>query len=66
MGAKKRRRKSAPAKPASADKVEMITLRIRPETKLRLLRHCQRRSLDEGRQLSYNQAIIDLIEAASP
>lgn len=59
MAAKKKSRRGAPARDH-----EVITLRIRPATKQKLFSHCQKRAAKEGAQVSYNQAIIDLIEAA--
>lgn len=41
---------------------EVITLRIQKEHKARLLDHCAKRAKQEGKQMSFNRAIIEWIE----
>jgi hypothetical protein len=41
---------------------EVITLRIDREHKATLLDHCARRAKQEGKQMSFNRAIIEWIE----
>ena len=43
----------------------VITVRMTPTEKARLQRHCNRRGRKEGRTISFNQAVVDLIKAAS-
>jgi len=54
-------KKKATVADAEATKLEMITLRLRHETKAHLHAHVLKRATKEARQISYNQAIIDLI-----
>lgn len=42
---------------------EVITLRIGREHKAKLLEHCAKRAKQEGRQMSFNRAIIEWIES---
>lgn len=65
--AKKRTNGSSPKPKRGAAAVrdyEVITLRIKSRDKVRLLAHCQHRTKIGERQISYNQAIIDLIQNA--
>jgi hypothetical protein len=67
-------RKSNPRKPAKtrpkgangsngvAKEYEVITLRIDKSHKAKLLDHCAKRAKQEGRQMSFNRAIIEWIE----
>lgn len=57
-------KKRSNGKQANKKDHEVITLRIRPQTKQKLLSHCQKRGKKEGTQVSFNQAIIDMIERA--
>jgi len=41
---------------------EVITLRIDRQHKSKLLDHCAKRAKKEGRQMSFNRAIIEWIE----
>lgn len=41
---------------------EVITLRIAREHKAKLLDHCAKRAKQEGKQMSFNRAIIEWIE----
>ena len=41
---------------------EVITLRIDRQHKAKLLDHCARRAKQEGKQMSFNRAIIEWIE----
>ena len=41
---------------------EVITLRIDREHKSKLLDHCAKRAKQEGKQMSFNRAIIEWIE----
>lgn len=63
---KKSASKKAPAakngKPAAAKEYEVITLRIGKQHKAMLLDHCAKRAKQEGRQMSFNRAIIGWIE----
>jgi len=70
-------RKSNPRKPARArpnghgngavvKDYEVITLRIDRAHKARLLDHCARRAKQEGKQMSFNRAIIEWIEGLRP
>lgn len=50
--------------PASKDKdVEVITLRIGAADKRKLIAHCASRARAENRQISYNRALLELIQA---
>jgi hypothetical protein len=50
---------------SAADKTfVVITLRIDPRAKKKLHKYCLQRSGQEGKRVSYNQAIIELIEGA--
>jgi len=42
----------------------VITLRIDPGAKKKLHAYCLSRSREEGKRVSYNQAIIEMIEGA--
>lgn len=42
----------------------VITLRIAPSAKQKLHAYCLKRSKEEGRRISYNQGIIEMIEAS--
>lgn len=42
---------------------EVITLRIGRAHKAKLLDHCAKRAKQEGRQMSFNRAIIEWIES---
>jgi hypothetical protein len=42
----------------------VITLRIDPAAKKKLHAYCLTRSREEGKRVSYNQAIIEMIEGA--
>lgn len=42
----------------------VITLRIAPGAKQKLHAYCLKRSKEEGKRVSYNQAIIEMIEAS--
>lgn len=65
-------RKSNPKKPAkvrlgkptngAVKEYEVITLRIAREHKAKLLDHCAKRAKQEGKQMSFNRAIIEWIE----
>lgn len=41
---------------------EVITLRIGPADKKKLIAHCAQRAKAENRQISYNKAILELIQ----
>lgn len=41
---------------------EVITLRIARQHKAKLLEHCAKRAKQEGKQMSFNRAIIEWIE----
>lgn len=57
--AKKRKRNS------NGKQELMITVRMKQRTKDRLLEHCTKRGKKEGRTVSMNEAVIDLIHGAS-
>lgn len=62
--ATKRAKKPAKAK-ANGHPVkdyEVITLRIARPHKAKLLEHCARRAKQQGKQMSFNRAIIEWIE----
>lgn len=42
----------------------VITLRIAPSAKQKLHAYCLKRSKEEGKRVSYNQGIIEMIEAS--
>jgi hypothetical protein len=52
---------AASAAPVKKD-YEVITLRIAKAHKGQLLAHCGRRAKEEGKQVSFNRAIIEWIE----
>lgn len=47
---------------AGAKEYEVITLRIDRPHKAKLLKHCARRAEQQGKQMSFNRAIIEWIE----
>lgn len=59
--AKKAKSKSKSNGHAAKD-YEVITLRIARPHKAKLLDHCARRAKQEGKQMSFNRAIIEWIE----
>ena len=46
----------------AAKDYEVITLRIARQHKAKLLDHCAKRAKQEGKQMSFNRAIIEWIE----
>ena len=57
-------KKANGAKPngAAPREYEVITLRIAKAHKAKLLEHCAKRAKQEGKQMSFNRAIIEWIE----
>ena len=67
MAVKSRSRTKKPAKKAKSNghavkDYEVITLRIDRPHKAKLLDHCSRRAKQQGKQMSFNRAIIEWIE----
>jgi len=58
----KRRTKKANGNGHAAKDYEVITLRIARQHKAKLLDHCAKRAKQEGKQMSFNRAIIEWIQ----
>jgi hypothetical protein len=58
------RKTSSKSDERSPPKHKVITLRIPDSAQRKLLDHCTTRTKKEGKPVSYNRAIIDLIEAS--
>ncbi len=57
-------KKRSKASPQPKDKeIEVITLRIGPADKRKLIAHCAQRAKAENRQISYNRALLEMIQA---
>lgn len=59
---KRSSKKPAAVKNGSAKEYEVITLRIGKPHKAKLLAHCAVRAKAEGKQVSFNRAIIEFID----
>jgi hypothetical protein len=57
--------KKTPKKRTNSNGVSVITLRIDQSTKARLIEYSNRRRSDEGRAVSINQCVIELINAGA-
>jgi hypothetical protein len=58
----KTRAKKAKSNGHAAKDYEVITLRIARQHKAKLLDHCAKRAKQEGKQMSFNRAIIEWIQ----